>query len=71
MEDLKILRVKKFPLYDVFQGEGWDGWTRILLKGNKAILIAGAHLSIAQLRSLTHTIKATENATNTATPGNI
>lgn len=62
MENLKILRVKKFPLYDVFQGEGWDGWTRILIKGTKAILVAGQHLSIAQLRSLSHTLKATENA---------
>ena len=55
--DLKVLRVKKFPLYDVFQGEGWEKWSRILLKGTKAVLIAGEHLSISQLRSLSHTIQ--------------
>jgi hypothetical protein len=59
--DLKVLRVKKFPLYDVFQGEGWENWSRVLMKGTKAVLIAGSHLSISQLRSLTHTIALQSN----------
>ena len=41
---MKILRVKKFPLYDVFQGEGWDNWSRVLIKqatSPRAVLVAG------------------------------
>jgi len=54
--NIKVLRVKKFPLYDLFQGEGWENWSRVLIKGNKAILVAGAHLTIGQLRSLSRTL---------------
>jgi len=40
---MKILRVKKTNMYDVFMGEGWKHWTRVrdsqdglmFLKGNK------------------------------------
>jgi hypothetical protein len=65
--NLKVLRVKKFPLYDVFQGEGWEQWSRILMKGSKAILIAGEHLSISQLRSLSSTINTKPEPENEPT----
>ena len=38
---LKILQVKKFPIWDIFQLDGWLNWTRILLKNKKVIQIAG------------------------------
>ena len=45
---MKILRVKKFPLYDIFVGKGWLNWTRILFnsKNNSVKVIAGDPLRI-------------------------
>jgi hypothetical protein len=39
---MKILQVKKFPIYDIFTDLGWLNWTRILIDKNKKIsVIAG------------------------------
>ena len=39
---MKIHQVKKFPIYDIFTGNGWLNWTRILIdKSKKITTIAG------------------------------
>jgi len=38
---IKVLQVKKFPIFDVFTGDGWLNWTRILIQPNKTTVIAG------------------------------
>lgn len=40
--DLKVLQVKKLPIYDVFKGEGWENWSRIMI--NKALKGQATHL---------------------------
>lgn len=42
---MKILQVKKFPIYDIFEGDGWEMWSRYLLKNGKFIYIAGNKLN--------------------------
>lgn len=41
----KVLRVKKFPLYDVFVGEGWRNWSRVRKVDNGFVIVAGAPLA--------------------------
>lgn len=42
---MKILQVKKFPIYDVFLDEGWTNWSRYLFKKGKLIHLDGAKLA--------------------------
>jgi len=55
---MKILRVKKTPLYDVFkdptpdQDTGWLNWTRVLLKPNKIVYNTGNPLTHAELTTI-------------------
>ena len=49
---LKILRIKKFPLYDIFQGEGWENWSRYLFIKGHLKLISGIPLSIKEIREV-------------------
>jgi hypothetical protein len=58
---MKILQVKKFPIFDIFTGEGWENWSRYLIKKNKIIYIAGIKLSDKQ--SVTQLTKTIQNAT--------
>lgn len=59
---MKILQVKKFPIYDVFLDEGWTNWSRYLLKKGKLIYISGVKiLDRAILTSIATEIK---NATH-------
>ena len=49
------MRVKKIPttpIVDVFQGDGWETWTRLLWKNKKLIPLQGATLSNDQLAQL-------------------
>jgi hypothetical protein len=41
---MKILRVKKSPVYDVFTGEGWFNWTRIIVQSSGLKIIGGVPL---------------------------
>jgi len=42
---MKILRVKKTNLYDVFMGEGWENWSRYsLVKGRYLSFVNGKEL---------------------------
>lgn len=59
---MKILQVKKFPLYDIFQDEGWYAWSRYLLKKGKLIYVGGAKiLDRAILSQIVNTIKDAES----------
>lgn len=42
---MKILQVKKFPIYDVFDGDGWTNWSRYLFKKGKLIYLSGLKLT--------------------------
>jgi hypothetical protein len=42
---MKILRVKKTPLFDVFVDEGWYNWSRVVLSGNSLKVIGGEALT--------------------------
>jgi hypothetical protein len=44
----KILRVKKLPIYDVFEGEGWFNWTRVAVRSNKLKVVGGNPLNMGQ-----------------------
>ncbi len=46
----KILQVKKFPIYDIFTGQGWLNWTRILVQPGKTTVLAGAIPDLATVR---------------------
>ena len=43
---MKILRVKKLPIYDIFLGEGWYNWTRVMhdVKNSRLKMVAGENL---------------------------
>jgi len=38
---IKVLQVKKFPIFDIFTGIGWLNWTRILLQKDKITTLNG------------------------------
>lgn len=59
---MKILRVKKFPLYDVFTGEGWDHWSRVVRQGDNVKVIAGEQLNATEKFYLNQTLKGREDA---------
>lgn len=43
---MKVLRVKKFPLFDIFLGLGWKNWTRVQVEKDKSMkIVGGAELS--------------------------
>jgi hypothetical protein len=41
---MKILQVKKSPIYDIFMGEGWHNWSRIILQKEGLKIIGGMQL---------------------------
>jgi len=41
---MKILRVKRTHIYDVFTGDGWKNWSRYHVKQGKVLYIAGNSL---------------------------
>lgn len=46
---MKILRVKRLPLFDVFTGEGWLNWTRIVKNDNGNLkVISGNQLNATE-----------------------
>jgi hypothetical protein len=38
---MKVLRVKKFPLFDIFFGEGWENWTRVQVNKDRSMKVVG------------------------------
>lgn len=58
----KILRVKKFPIYDVFTGEGWLDWTRFLFQHGKLVYLQGEKRTQAELKQITKALGPTKNA---------
>ena len=47
---MKILQVKKLPIFDIFLSEGWTHWTRVLLKKDHLIHLAGDRLNGTMIR---------------------
>ena len=47
---MKVLRVKKTPIFDCFLGDGWDNWTRVIWeKDHDSVkIIDGNHLNIKE-----------------------
>lgn len=43
MSNIKVLRVFKNPIFDIFLNEGWTQWSRILIRKDKMIHIDGEH----------------------------
>jgi hypothetical protein len=56
---LKIKRIPTTPLVDVFQGEGWESWTRLLFKGNILIPLQGEVLTKEQLQTVLKEVQNT------------
>lgn len=55
---MKVLQVKNFPIWDIFEGEGWENWSRYLYKKGKLIYISGVKLvDKTQLNKLVKTIQ--------------
>ncbi len=42
---MKVLQVKRTPIYDIFLGDGWYNWTRILFRQQIIKVLAGSPLS--------------------------
>lgn len=59
---MKILRVKKFPLFDVFTGEGWDHWSRVVKQGDNVKVIAGEQLNSTEKFYLKTKLKEQQDA---------
>lgn len=53
---MKIVRVKKTHMYDVFTGDGWKNHTRVLSKNNHIIYKSGTRLSKIQYVEISKTI---------------
>ena len=51
-----IKRVKHTPLFDVFKGQGWKGWTRFTYPTMR--IVGGEHLPRVEVAKVFHTIKA-------------
>lgn len=49
---MKIKRIPTTPIVDVFQGEGWENWTRLLWKNNTLTPLQGEVLTKPQLASI-------------------
>ena len=49
---MKVLQVKKTPIYDVFIGEGWYNWTRVLLRNDVVKVLSGSPLSRSDQQGL-------------------
>ena len=47
---IKMLQVKKFPLFDCFFDEGWLNWSRVYFKHNKVKVIAGGNRPTSELK---------------------
>ncbi len=62
MPTLKLLHVKGTPIYDVFIGEGWYNWTRILVRENITKTLQGNTLTKELLLEIKTQLKATKNA---------
>lgn len=41
MNTIKVLRVFKNPIFDVFLGDGWNNWSRVLIRKDKMIHLDG------------------------------
>jgi hypothetical protein len=45
MQTIKLLHVKATPIWDLFTGEGWYNWTRVLVRGSEIKVLAGTPLT--------------------------
>jgi hypothetical protein len=57
---MKILRVKKLPLYDVFTGEGWYNWSRVVKQNDQLKVISGNQLSATEKFYINQFVKEQE-----------
>ena len=53
----KVLQVKKFPIYDVFLGDGWKEWSRVKFVNGNITVIEGAPLNSSVVNSVNKAIK--------------
>ncbi len=49
---MKILPIKGTPIFDLFTGEGWYNWTRILKRNESIKVLAGNPLTSQQLTEI-------------------
>jgi hypothetical protein len=49
---MKIYPIPTTPIVDVFQGEGWEHWTRLLYKNGNLIPLIGEILTKEQLAEI-------------------
>lgn len=54
---MKILQVKKFPLYDVFLYDGWTNWSRVKVQDGSITVIAGAALTPDVIGQISNFVK--------------
>lgn len=58
---MKILRVKKLPIYDVFYGDGWLNWTRVIKHHDNLKVLGGNQLIDTEKFAIKSYIKRMEN----------
>jgi hypothetical protein len=34
---MRVYQVKRFPIYDIFTGDGWENWSRVLVSKDKRV----------------------------------
>lgn len=49
---MKILRVKKTNMYDIFMGDGWKHWTRVRDNQEEVVFIKGNRLNSSDMRTV-------------------
>jgi len=56
---MKIVPVKKTPLFDVFVGEGWSNHSRVIVDKNKRVkLISGNRLTKIEFIEISKTVSS-------------
>lgn len=59
--EVVVKQVKKFPYYDIFVGEGWKNWTRIMYVKGHAAFLGGNRLPIRQVYAIMDHFLKTNN----------
>lgn len=53
---LKILAGKRNQFFDVFHGDGWEDWSRYIVRNNKLIHVGGRVLSKPEMKEVGHVL---------------
>jgi len=65
---MKILQVKRLPIYDIFLDDGWNHWTRVLLKKDHLIHLNGDRLNGTTTRDALQQLVKPSNTGRNAQP---